>query len=143
MKEENKVYAVIDTNVFVSALISSNSESNPNIILKALGSGVIIPLYNHAIMSENLEVLSRKQFRLTASQIHNFRNTLEKFGIKTDPTKVDDEIFPDMDDIVFYEVCMSVDDSYLVTGNLKHYPIKHFVVTPTQMVAILKEKNLI
>ena len=53
------------------------------------------------------------------------------------------KFFPNQHDVIFYEVSLSVDDSYLVAGNLKHYPIKPFVVTPAQMVAILKERNLI
>jgi hypothetical protein len=33
------------------------------------------------------------------------------------------------------------DDAYLVTGNSKHYPIKDFIVTPAEMLEILK-KNM-
>lgn len=36
---------------------------------------------------------------------------------------------------------MSVEDAYLVTGNIKHFPKKPFVVTPSQMVEILKERG--
>ena len=47
-----------------------------------------------------------------------------------------------MDDIIFYEVAMEKrdEDSYLVTGNQKHYPIKDFIVTPAEMIVVLKEK---
>lgn len=31
------------------------------------------------------------------------------------------EIFPDVDDAVFYEVAISKDDAYLVTGNTKTF----------------------
>ena len=34
-------------------------------------------------------------------------------------------------------VTLSKDDAYLVTGNIKHFPKKPFVVTPAEMVAIL------
>ena len=39
-----------------------------------------------------------------------------------------------------YEVAMEKreDDSYLVTGNKKHYPNKDFIVTPAEMIEILK-----
>ena len=47
------------------------------------------------------------------------------------------EDFSDPKDIVFYEVAMSVEDSYLVTGNLKHFPQKSFVVSPAEMVEII------
>ena len=47
-----------------------------------------------------------------------------------------------MDDLIFYEVAMEKrdDDSYLVTGNQKHYPVKDFIVTLAEMVDILKRQ---
>lgn len=47
---------------------------------------------------------------------------------------------PDPKDVVFYEVTMEqrkTEDTYLVTGNLKHFPSEHFVVTPRQMLDII------
>ena len=58
-------------------------------------------------------------------------------GLKLERTKDIDEIFPDPKDIVFYEVAMSKDDAYLVTGNIKHFPKKPFVVTPAEMMELL------
>ena len=52
-------------------------------------------------------------------------------------------MFPDPDDIVFYEVKMSVDDAYLITGNIKHFPKNPLVVTPLQMVEVLRRKGLV
>ena len=43
----------------------------------------------------------------------------------------------DEDDRVFYEVALSEEDSFLVTGNLKHYPATPRVVTAAQMMEIL------
>jgi hypothetical protein len=34
------------------------------------------------------------------------------------------------------------DNAYLVTGNMKHYPVRDFIVTPAEMVAILEEKKV-
>lgn len=31
------------------------------------------------------------------------------------------------------------DDAYLVTGNQKHYPVRNFIVTPAEMLEILKK----
>ena len=49
----------------------------------------------------------------------------------------------DMKDLPFYEVVMEKreDDAYLVTGNLKHFPTKPFIVTARQMLDILDGKN--
>lgn len=47
---------------------------------------------------------------------------------------------PDPKDRVFYEVVMEKrksEDAYLVTGNIKHFPIKPYVVTPRQMMDII------
>ena len=55
-------YAVIDTNVIVSALISKVSDSPPRQIFRALFTGDIIPLYHNDILAEYEEVLSRKKF---------------------------------------------------------------------------------
>ena len=51
------------------------------------------------------------------------------------------EVFPDEDDIVFFEIALSgrsTMDAYLVTGNLRHYPIRNYVVTPRQMLEIIE-----
>jgi hypothetical protein len=42
---------------------------------------------------------------------------------------------------VFFEVALSKDDAYLVTGNTKHFPKKPIVVTPAEMLEILRAEN--
>ena len=54
-----------------------------------------------------------------------------------------DEFFPDPKDIVFYEVALSKEDAYLVTGNKKHFPQKSIVVTPAEMLEILKREGIL
>ena len=68
------------------------------------------------------------------------QHALRQFGIEVIP-KSTGEILIDMDDLVFYEVVMEKreDDAYLVTGNQKHYPIRDFIVTPAEMLEILKK----
>ena len=133
----DKVFAVIDTNVIVSALISTNPESPPITVMANVYSGVITPLYNAEILKEYREVLSRDKFHLTQEDIENAMSIIQGYGLDLERTKVEDELFPDPKDVVFYEVRMSKDDAYLVTGNIKHYPQKPFVVTPKEMVDIL------
>ena len=52
-----------------------------------------------------------------------------------------EEIIPDPKDIVFYEVVMEGrkehDEAYLVTGNIKHFPAKSYIVTPKEMLEIM------
>ena len=56
------IYAVIDTNVLVSALFTSNVEAATVKVLDALLQEKIIPLYNEEIYDEYVEVLSRPKF---------------------------------------------------------------------------------
>lgn len=143
MKDPDMIYAVIDTNVLVSALLTSTSSSNPFIVLNAIYNKKVIPIFNEIILSEYRDVLSRPKFHLSPKQVEGVLNFIISNGVSKIPVPLEGIVFPDPKDIVFYEVRMAVDDSYLVTGNTKHYPIKPFVVTPTRMVEILREKDLI
>ena len=143
MKEDKAVYAVIDTNVLVSSLFSGNGLSSPARVIRAVLSGVITPLYSNEIIEEYRDVLSRDKFKFKDEHIEALISVFTDFGINTVRTRVVDEVFPDIDDIVFYEVTISVDNAYLITGNAKHFPRKPFVVTPAQMVEILQEKGLL
>lgn len=49
--------------------------------------------------------------------------------------------FPDPKDIVFYEVALSKEGSFLVTGNTKHFPKEPIVVTPAEMLEIIKNSQ--
>jgi putative PIN family toxin of toxin-antitoxin system len=136
------VYAVIDTNVIVSALISSNPESYPLSVLAHVYSGAITPLFNDEILKEYRDVLSREKFHLASADIDEALRVMENYGLNLERTKVEDEVFPDPKDIVFYEVKMSEEDAYLVTGNIKHFPKKPFVVTPKEMIEILNGNSI-
>ena len=59
-------YATIDTNVLVSALLSSKDDAATVKFLIKVLSGEIIPVYSNVIIKEYREVLSRKNLDLTA-----------------------------------------------------------------------------
>ena len=62
-------------------------------------------------------------------------------GIFLRPSDVEEEILPDEKDIVFYAVTMEArkeNTAYLVTGNIKHFPVKPYVVTPREFLTILE-----
>lgn len=139
MKERKRIYAVIDTNVLVSSLFSTGRPSNPSLVISAVLDGKITPLYNNEIIEEYRDVLARDKFNFKSELIDSLLSVFTEFGINTARSSTD-EIFMDEEDIVFYEVALSVDDAYLVTGNTKHFPIKPFIVTPAQMVEILQKE---
>ena len=135
---KNKYYAVIDTNVIVSALITSSLESNPVKVFRAIIQEQIVPLYNDEILDEYRLVLSRAKFHLESSLIDTVLKAIITDGLSLDRTPASGIDFPDPKDIVFYEVAFSKEDSYLVTGNIKHFPTNTFVITPAEMVRLLE-----
>ena len=136
---DTKIYAVIDTNVLVSALFSISGHSNPSIIIRKIIDGVITPLYNEEILAEYEEVLNRDKFPFRKADIDWIISTFIDYGILLGRTAASDEEFTDRDDMVFYEVALSMEDSFLVTGNIKHFPKKPFIVTPAEMLTIINE----
>ncbi|MBE5902385.1 MAG: putative toxin-antitoxin system toxin component, PIN family [Lachnospiraceae bacterium] len=133
------VYAVIDTNVLVSALLTKNSEAATVKIFDAIADGIITPLYHMEILMEYEEVLSRPKFRFSEDAIWDVLGMIVKCGIEVFPRSTG-EILIDMDDLIFYEVAMEKreSDSFLVTGNKKHYPVRDFIVTPAEMIEIIE-----
>ena len=101
----------------------------------------IVPLYNDEILEEYKSVLSRPKFHLNLSLIETVIKAIITDGLNIDRTPTADIEFPDPKDIVFYEVALSVEDSYLVTGNIRHFPVKPFIVTPAEMVRILEARS--
>lgn len=63
------VYAVIDTNVLVSALFSVHSDSATVIIIDKVSDGTIVPLYNSEIFEEYRDVLSRPKFKFPSDLV--------------------------------------------------------------------------
>ena len=134
------IYAVIDTNVIVSAMLTRHSDAATAKILNAIIENEITALYNDEIIQEYKEVLHRKKFGFPKQIIDKIIERIHKRGIST-PRTQSDEVFPDPKDIVFYEVAMSKEDAYLVTGNIKHFPQKPIVVTPAEMLEILQGRQ--
>ncbi len=133
-----KYYVVIDTNVLVSAMLKEGSA--PWKVLKEALDGCIVPLLNGEILSEYGEVLLRKKFGFSQDTVTKLVTELPKRAIfiHAEPTHKN---LPDPDDAVFYEVVMSAQDkenAFLVTGNLKHFPVKSFIVTPREMLDIIQ-----
>ena len=133
------IYAVIDTNVLVSALLSRHSDAATIQVVKAVLEKRILPLYNDEIIAEYEEVLCRKKFSFPYNDVRSILDMIMEVGRSAERTPVT-ENFPDPKDVVFYEIAMSKEDTYLVTGNTKHFPKSPVVVTPAEMVEILNRE---
>lgn len=133
------IYAVIDTNVLVSAMLTHNKQSATFLVMEAMFTNKIIPLYNEEIINEYEDVLHRAKFGFSEVEVSQYLKSLRQAGIHSQRF-TSTEYFPDPKDVVFYEVALSKEDAYLVTGNKKHFPNKPIVVTPAEMVEILQKE---
>ena len=125
-----KVYAVIDTNVLVSALL--RWDSVPGAIMEHALIGSIVPVFSDEILAEYNAVLRRDKFPFQEEDIVTLIDGIKNRGVIIDPTTISENL-PDPTDIIFYAVTMEVrqeNDAYLVTGNIRHFPLKPFIVTP-------------
>lgn len=133
------LYAVIDTNVLVSAFLKENSV--PRYIIDYMYAGKIIPVYNEEIIAEYSAVLHRSKFCFPMESVDIAVNAIQQIGLKFDGISITEPI-PDPKDIVFYAVTLNARkqfETYLITGNIKHFPANPFVVTPRQFLDILTQ----
>ena len=135
-------YAVIDTNVLVSGMLKK--PSIPNEIIKQSLVGSIVPLINEAILSEYREVTARPKFHFPQAAVEKLMTDIVKRGIWQNAEQVEEEL-PDPKDRIFYETAISAQreySAYLITGNQKHFPDKEFIITPRELLDILKSQEI-
>ncbi len=100
-----------------------------------------MPVLNKKIIEEYHDVLLRPKFDFPEQIVKDILNEIDGHGIHVDAERIEIDL-PDPKDLVFYEVVMEErkeENAYLVTGNIKHFPEKPFVVTPRQMIDIILE----
>lgn len=126
---------VIDTNVFVSALMNDNGI--PAKILSLLLNVKIKIFYDNRILFEYYEVLSRKKFGFYDEIISGLIELIKQEGeyINAEYSSV---YFNDEADKKFYEVFKTSEADYLITGNKKHFPKDSAIVTPREFIEIYK-----
>ncbi len=139
-----KFYAIIDTNVIVAALLTKNKLSATVRVLEAFLSGEVVAVAHEKIIDEYKAVLSREKFNFSKEKIEKVVAAFEQNSVFLSGATFDEPV-SDPKDIVFYEVSLDAqshfDDSYLVTGNIKDFPVKPFIVTPSQFLDILLENS--
>ena len=136
-------FAVIDTNVIVSAAIKP--ESIPGEIIALVFSGEIRPVFSREILLEYEKVLSRPKFCFERSYVENVIKTFNIVGDNIIPLRLSAH-FEDADDKKFYEAFVSLKDErdiYLITGNIRHFPNEERIVTPGQMLTIMSQYDLL
>lgn len=111
--------AVIDTNVWVSAFLSSKGA--PARLLNAFVKGHLIPVYSEEIEAEYLDVLYRDKLNIDRVVLDEFIGLLIEYGQLVIPVKFDSANLPDPDDAPFIAAALAA-GCLIVTGNTKHFP---------------------
>ena len=88
-------YAVIDTNVLVSAMLKWDSV--PGNIMELAFGGSIVPILNESILAEYREVLSRPKFHLSEDIINDVIDTINENALYVDAEQLEIEL-PDPKD---------------------------------------------
>lgn len=136
-----KIFAVIDTNILVSALLTSKKDSATVQVVEKVLKKEIIPLYSEEILAEYKNVLHRKKFNFSKNVVDYLLSAIENFGILVNPAEVE-IILPDMKDLPFYKIVAEKAESYLVTGNLKHFPQSDKIISAREMINLIESEEL-
>ena len=119
MDSENPLKIVLDTNVLVSGLLSS--QGAPAAVLRSILAGRASICFDERILSEYRGVLARSKFGFGAKQVADLLEFIEATGepVLASPLGLP---LPDPSDGAFIEVAVACGADCLVTGNLKHFP---------------------
>lgn len=138
-----KAFAVIDTNVLISSTISKKGFTHD--VIDLVQSDNIIPIFDKRILQEYYNVFHYDKFqniRFTFNEkdIYDTLYTVVSNGLFINEVDEIKDFFKDNKDVPFFEVKMSSEEleSYLVTGNIKHFPESDTTVTPKEMISIMK-----
>lgn len=100
--------------------------------------GFLRALYNAEILAEYEDVLHRPKFSFDIADVRCLIDSISELGVSVIMSDtISTDAIPDPDDVIFYEAAMSREDSYLITGNIKHFPKTARIVTPNEMLDIL------
>jgi putative PIN family toxin of toxin-antitoxin system len=127
------IRVVMDTNVIVSALMSSNG--TPARILALIFYGEIQIYYSDGILTEYEDVLSRPALKIKPEKIKRFFEIIREAGTPIMPTASNMPL-PDESDRIFYDTARE-SNAILITGNTKHYPTEDIIMTPSQFWGML------
>jgi predicted nucleic acid-binding protein len=83
-------------------------------------------------LKEYVKVLRRPKFDFTQIEINKLLKVLLLHGVEVD-TATSDRPFSDESDRIFYDTAYG-SRSTLITGNIKHYPQKPFIMTPAEFL---------
>jgi putative PIN family toxin of toxin-antitoxin system len=115
------IRAVIDTNIFVSALIAP--AGNEALIVLAIRQGWVKPYYSAEILKEYAGVLARRKFRFPADEIDGLLALVRSSGERVFATgPIHGVSSPDLGDEKFLACAQAAGVEFIVTGNKRDFP---------------------
>lgn len=130
---------VLDTNVLVSGLWSPFGP--PGEIVRLVAAGFLPLCLDERVLGEYHEVLARPAFGFDPTRVESLLLQAGATGefVLASPLE---ERLPDPEDEAFLEVAIAAGADFLVTGNLRHFPVRlrHgvAVVSPREFIEALR-----
>jgi putative PIN family toxin of toxin-antitoxin system len=112
---------VLDTNVLVAGLLSATGP--PAWIVEAVLAGELELALDMAIREEYEDVLRRPELQFGAARIDDLLGAIDRFAFLVAAVPPCPEPLPDPDDEPFLAVAAAT-GSILVTGNIRHFPVR-------------------
>ena len=117
---------VLDTNVLASALLTH--KGNAAVILGMITDELLLPVFCWKILDEYENVLLRQRFGFPRNLVAETLSLFDILGVAVELKKSAIHMLDEYDRI-FYDTAVS-GAAELITGNLRHYPKKCFVISP-------------
>jgi uncharacterized protein len=114
------IRVVFDTNIIVSALLQPLGPSAQLLLLALNGS--IRLCVTGSIYAEYEEVISRPRFQRSPEIIAGALEAIRETSFWVRPTE-SVKACSDPDDDIFLDCAEAAEANYLVTGNIKHFPL--------------------
>jgi uncharacterized protein len=134
------IRVVLDTNILVSALLQPQGFPARAFLIALAGTTAQLCLSGD-IYAEYEEVIQRPKFERSHSVIQQALAAIRRNGFWVRPSeKV--RACSDRDDNIFLECAQAARAQYIVTGNLKHFPVQWAetqIVTARQFVEVMAD----
>ena len=132
---------VYDTNVLVSAALKPGS--TPAVLVSLVLAERVRLCVSPPILAEYREVLHRPKFGFEALSIDALLEDLTRTALLVHPT-MRLTVAPDEADNRFLECALEARAAFLVTGNLRHFPVATFedihILEPARFAHVLAER---
>ena len=131
------IRVVLDTNVVVSSPLTD--EGLPSAIFDLAMNNKILMVVSAEILAEYEKVLNYPGLKLDSSRISGFLSDIRTTSELVTPRRTL-TISRDESDNRFYECAEAGNADFLITGNIRHFPMHHKttkIVTPREFIQCL------